>query len=81
MCQELRRLSPATLQVYGTQSRLRKWAKCLRRQHTIDKFDQVLQRLDELTEQVGELEQATQVTHTEMSGVKATPCFAWIVML
>ena len=67
--------------MYGTQSRLRKWAKCLRRQHTIDKFDQVLQRLDELTEQVGKLQQAKQGCHTEMSGGKATLFFAWSAML
>lgn len=71
-------MSPSALpaQVYGTQSRLRKWAKCLRRQHTIDKFDQVLQRLDELTEQVGQLEQAKQVSHTKMSVVEAILFFA-----
>lgn len=49
-------LADARVKVYGSQSRIRKWAKLLKRQQTIDKFDTVVERLEALTEQAWQLQ-------------------------
>lgn len=43
------------LQVYGQQTRLQKYCKFFRKQHTIDKFDAVINQLDEHTEKAWQL--------------------------
>jgi len=43
------------LQVYGQQTRLQKYCKFFRKQHTIDKFDSVINQLDEHSEKAWQL--------------------------
>ncbi len=47
--------SIALLQVYGQQTRLQKYCKFFRKQHTIDKFDSVINQLDEHSEKAWQL--------------------------
>ena len=42
-------------QVYGQQSRLQKYCKFFRKQHTIDKFDAVITQLEEHSDKAWEL--------------------------
>ena len=42
-------------QVYGQQNRLQKYCKFFRKQHTIDKFDAVIEQLDEHSERAWQL--------------------------
>ncbi len=41
--------------MYGQQTRLRKYCKFFRKQHTIDKFDSVISQLDEHSEKAWQL--------------------------
>ncbi len=43
------------MQVYGQQTRLQKYCKFFRKQHTIDKFDSVINQLDEHSEKAWQL--------------------------
>ena len=43
------------LQVYGQQNRLQKCCKFFRKQHTIDKFDAVINQLDQHSEKAWQL--------------------------
>ena len=43
------------IQVYGQQSRLQKYCKFFRKQHTIDKFNAVIDQLDEHSEKAWQL--------------------------
>ena len=43
------------LQVYGQQSRLQKYCKFFRKQHTVDKFDVVITQLEEHSDKAWQL--------------------------
>ena len=43
------------MQVYGQQSRLQKYCKFFRKQHTVDKFDAVITQLEEHSDKAWEL--------------------------
>ncbi|KAL0047223.1 hypothetical protein WJX82_010034 [Trebouxia sp. C0006] len=48
-------LAGARVKVYGQQTRLQKYCKFFRKQHTIDKFDSVINQLDEHSENAWQL--------------------------
>ncbi|DBA69568.1 TPA: hypothetical protein ACH3X2_012650 [Trebouxia sp. C0005] len=48
-------LAGARVKVYGQQTRLQKYCKFFRKQHTIDKFDSVINQLDEHSEKAWQL--------------------------
>jgi len=58
--------------VYGQQSRLQKYCKFFRKQHTIDKFDAVISQLDEHSEKAWQLADSNNHMPVRRRGVRAS---------